>query len=346
MYHVLITCVVCLQFISIRLCDIADDTTKPNVGDSNLPLRTTTTTLSASNAANDVFTISIIIGIITTILMVLIATVVIALILFRRKSIQQKSNTNGLYSTLSRKNAQQMQPQSLHTPAELYNQIKLSPSTGQTEFNSIPESESINNNPPPPPYDIHPSVNTDKPNSAIPQTTVTAASNLSPHDAEESTSEQPTYAVVDKKEKRKKEIKGKESVQSQDTAAEQEGDPVPHYDLKASDQNAVEQRNQPKQRQGSHEDVYAVVKKSKKSKPNAKETTTPIPHIHAVDSPEEVYTAVNKKPKGSAAEDGEEAPPLPPHTLEKLHTAVKKKPKDGVAEDEEEAPPLPPHTCS
>ena len=348
MYILTIVCVVCLQFTSIRLCDTADDTTKPNVGDSNLPLHTTTTSAAsyaASYAANDKFTISIIIGIITTILMVLIATIVIALILFRRKSVQQKPNNNGLYSTLSKENAQQIQPQSLHTPAELYDQIKLSPSTGQTEFISKPESESINNNPPPSSYDIHPSVYTDEPNSAIPQTTVTVASNLSLHNAEERTSEQPTYAVVDKKKKREKERKGKESAQSQDTAAEKEGDPVPLYDFNASDQNAVEQRVKPKQRQGAQEDTYAVVKKSKKSKPNAKETATPITS-HTVYSQEDVYTAVKEKQKGSAAEDEEEAPPLPSHTFEELYTAVKKKPKGSAAENEEEAQPLPPHTCS
>ena len=148
---------------------------------------------------------------------------------------------------------------------------------------------------------------------------------------------------MDKKKKRKTEMKGKELAQSQDTAAEKEGDPAPLYYFNGSDQNTVEQRDQPKQRQGAHEDTYAVVKKSKKSKPNAKETATPITS-HTVESPEEVYTAVKKKPNGSTAEDEEEAPPLPPHTLEELYTAVKKKPKGSAAEDEEEAPSLPPHT--
>ena len=55
---------------------------------------------------------------------------------------------------------------------------------------------------------------------------------------------------------------------------------------------------------------------------------------------EELYTAVQKKPKGTAAEGEVVAPSIPPHTLE-LYTAVVKKPKCNQAED---TPPLPPHT--
>ena len=239
------------------------------------------------------------------ILIVLITTAVITLVLFWRKSARQKLYDDS-YSTLSRENAQQRQPQSLQTP-ELYDQIQLSPSTGQAE------SESINNNSPPPSLDIHPIVNTEQlkyPNSDIPQTT--AASNFSLHDAQERTSEQPTYAVVDK---RKKQMRGKELVQS---VLKKEGHPVPLYDLNAMDQNSFVQ----------------------KGKANAKETAT----SHTVDSLEELYTAVKKKAKGNSAEDEEEVPPPPPHTVEELYTAVKKKAKGNSAEDEEEAPPLPPHT--
>ena len=213
---------------------------------------------------------------------------------------QQKSNYDTSYSTLSGENAQQVQPQSIHTPAELYDQIQLSPSTGQTEFVEI---DNINNSSPPPSLNIHPSVDTGQPKYP---SSATQQINLSLHDEEESSSEQPTYAVVDKKKKRKR---VKESAQGQDTIPETEGDPVP-----------LEQRGQPEQTQDVHESTYAVVhKKSKKSNAYTKETATPIPS-QKVDSPGELYTAVKKKP----AEDEEEVPPLPPHTIEEMYTAVQK----------------------
>ena len=175
-----------------------DDTMEQTIGDSSLSSNTTTNPPSESNAAKDVSTILIVIGIVTAILIVLIATVVIALVLFRRKSTQLKPDYDGSYSTLNREKIEQMKSQPLHTPTELYDQIQLSPSTGQAEFISNTECENINNTLTPSTHVIHPCVNKEQPaypNSGIPQTT---SSNLSPH-KKESTSEQPTYAVVDKK---------------------------------------------------------------------------------------------------------------------------------------------------
>ena len=217
---------------------------------------------------------------------------------------QRKLNYDTSYSTFSRENARQINSQLLHTPAELYDQIQLSPSTGQAEFVSTNEIENINSNSPPPSHNIHPSIDTEQlpkcPSSATQQI------NLSLHDEEECSSEQPTYAIVDKKKKRKR---IEESAQSQNTISQEEGYPVPLHNL--------EQRDQPKQRQDVHDSTYAVVhKKSKKGKAN---TATPIPS-QKVDSPEELYTAVKKKP----SEDEEELPPLPPHTVEELYTAVQK----------------------
>ena len=62
-----------------------------------------------------------------------------------------------------------------------------------------------------------------------------------------------------------------------------------------------------------------------------------------IDSPQELYTAVKKKPKDRPVED-EIAPPIPPYTTEELYTAVKKKPQASTAGDDEEAPQIPPHT--
>ena len=311
----------CINCVNAGLADV---TTKQTTGDSNLSSSTTfTNSPSGRDVANDVSTISVVIGIVTAILIVLIATVVIALVLFWRKSVQQKSNYDTSYSTVSRENAQQVQPQSLHTPAELYDQIQLSPSTGQAEFVSNTEIDNINNSSPPPSHNIHPSVDTGQPKCP---SSATQQINLSLHDEEECSSEQPTYAVVNEKKKRER---VKESAQGQDTIPENERDLAPLYNLK--------QRDQPKQRQDVHESTYAIVhKKSKKGNANTKETATPIPS-QKIDSPEKLYTAVKKK----QAEDEEEVPPLPPRTVEELYTAIKKEPKGSTAG---EAPPLPSHT--
>ena len=84
------------------------------------------------------------------------------------------------YSTLERGTRQQIQPQCLNS-TELYDQIHLSPSTGQTEMIPKTEEDSI------PPSNVYSSI--DMENSE------TKTGNM-PEDA--------TYAVVDKKKKRKK----------------------------------------------------------------------------------------------------------------------------------------------
>ena len=104
-----------------------------------------------------------------------------------------------------------------------------------------------------------------------------------------------------------------ESKQTQDAATEKEVDIA-----SVPTKNYPQLKDEPKQRQDL-EEMYAVVhKKSKKGKASAEfeKTDTQI---------SELYTAVKKKPKGSAAEDEEEAPPLPPHTVEELYTAVQKR---------------------
>ena len=67
------------------------------------------------------------------------------------------------------------------------------------------------------------------------------------------------------------------------------------------------------------EEMYAVVNKRRKSQVSEEEEAPSIPP-HTV---EELYAAVNKTPNDSAEE---KAPPIPPHTLESLYTAVKKTP--------------------
>ena len=104
-----------------------------------------------------------------------------------------------------------------------------------------------------------------------------------------------------------------ESKQMQDVATEREADIA-----SVPTKNYPQLKDEPKQRQDL-EEMYAVVhKKSKKGKASVEfeKTDTQI---------SDLCTAVKKNPKGSAAEDEEEAPPLPPHTVEELYTTVQKR---------------------
>ena len=71
----------------------------------------------------------------------LIITVVVVIWNYKRRSAK---HTNSSYSTLSRGTGQQTQPQSIQqNSAGLYDQIHLSPFSGQNEFISKPESANI-----------------------------------------------------------------------------------------------------------------------------------------------------------------------------------------------------------
>ena len=280
--------------------------------------------------------------------MILLLTVIAAIALVLMQKSAQKREVDYVdssYSTLCRESGQQMQSQSLHTSTDLYDQIQLSPSTGQAEF--ISRNETANTNNPPPhqtEYGIHPSVYKDKPKSAKLKIT---ASTISSQDEDKRISEQPTYAVVNKTKKQKTE---KESVQcqSKDIAAVHQNEGV-------TEQNAVEHGNYlqekqdspdtttqfPSQTTDSLQELYTAVKKKPHASTAGDEEEAPQIPPHTI---EELYTAVQKKPKASATVDEEEAPPIPAHTVEELYTAVVKKPKASRAEDEEEAPPVPPYT--
>ena len=137
-------------------------------------------------------TIWIIIGVVVSTLIVLTTIATIALVLFVKKVSQQKTECDNSYSTLSRGPTQQLQPQSLHTPNDLYDHIQLSPSTGQAEFISKTETDNANN---PSPHhhqnNIHQSVDTEQPKSVAVQ--VTASSKHTPSHEKQSSNGQPTY---------------------------------------------------------------------------------------------------------------------------------------------------------
>ena len=273
-------------------------------------------------------------------------------------------NNSSPYSTLNRRAGQ---PQSLQQDsAQLYDQIHLSPSTGQAEY--IPKSETANiNNQSQIIQNSHPTYSTAGGDIAEHSLALNAGnqaitSQLSPQNAHESTSEQPTYAAVDTSEKKKLK-KDSEEEYSKCKAAEKEppilpysGHEVPSASMQQKKENTTKEEiiNSP------HiiEQLYTAVKKKPNiSEPKGEEEAPPIPSPHTV---EELYTAVQKNPnfKGRTklnadgnkdeiplADDTETAPPIPPHTVEELYTAVMKKPNSG-AEDEEEAPPIPPYTAT
>ena len=281
----------------------------------------------------------------TVILLILSSALIIAAVTavvirnYRRRSAKQKLNTDAPYSTLNRDSWLQVQPQYTHQNSnELYDQIHLSPSTGQTEFISKPQSENIYN----PPYDSHPT-HTETENSMI---NVSAAS--------QTNSPTATYAAIDKSNKNKA-----KKDDTKHTAAEK-------CTPKVSSSRRAHADNSTKRSQKSFDDMYASDYQDQGRVNCYSDQESNSPH-----SVEELYTAVKKKPKGSSApvnesvpqlaEDlyiavvkkpkensanDEVVPPVPPHTVEELYTAVHKKPKGNtmVQEDEEEAPPIPPLT--
>ena len=122
-----------------------------------------------------------------------------------------------------------------------------------------------------------------------------------------STSEQPTYAAVKKKNKF---IKGKKSGQNQNSTAEEKGEKVELCNLTASDKIDIEQD------QKNHDQI-----KQKGAIPM---------FVHTTESPEALYIAVKKKPTNTRADKEEKKPSPPPHSVEELYTAVKKNVKGGA----------------
>ena len=157
---------------------------------------------------------------------------------------------------LERGTRQQIQPQDTNS-TELYDQIHLSPSTGQTELISKTESETAEG------------INTTTPNV---YSTVDTENFQPVSNSEESKVENATYAVVNKKKKKKK---SKEV--SNDNGEKME-----------KIEEEVEVQGQP-----SLDDMYAVVQKKPKKSEEQGETPPPIP----ASTVESLYTAVQKTPQ-------------------------------------------------
>ena len=222
------------------------------------------------------------IGVSTVILLILssalIITVVVLIWNYKRRSAKKELYTdNQSYSTLTRGSGQQIQPQFVQQySAQLYDQIHLSPSTGQTEFSPKSESTKINN-PSTTLQHSHPIYSTAndaraKQSSALNAGNQATTSQLSLQKAHESTCEQPTYAAVDKSKKKFKKQTKKEDPKY--TAAEN-GPPVSPYRNEFPSASMQEKKE--------------IAKKQKIcAKPKDEEETPPIP-LHTV---EEQNTAV------------------------------------------------------
>ena len=350
----------------------------------SLSIITTTTTDSMTSDSESVVqsNINIIaIGVSIAMLLILstipIITATVLIWTYKRRSSKQVSLSNSSpYSTLRNRRARQ--PQSLQQDLpELYDQIHLSPFTGQAEY--IPKSETANiNNPSQTSQNSHTTYTTagEENSSTLNTGNQATTSQLSPQNAHEGTSEQPTYAAFDTSKKKK--LKLKEDVKCK---AAEKGPPVLPYSGTSMQEKKENATKQEIISPHTIEQLYTAVKKPIDYEPKGEEETPPIPPPHTVEelytavqkkpmsrsnadeappphrveetqtagektsqsATEDLYTAVTKKQKDSSAVDTETAPPIPPHTVEELYTAVIKKPNSG-AEDEGEAPPIPPYT--
>ena len=139
------------------------------------------------------------VGVVGVLLLVLIIslTIILSLIVWYHKrgtcKLEIDPNSGSMredasYSILERGRRQQAQPQDSNS-TELYDQLHLSPSTGQTELISKTESETAEG------------INTTTPNV---YSSVETGNSQPISNSEESKIEEATYAVVDKKKKKKK----------------------------------------------------------------------------------------------------------------------------------------------
>ena len=238
------------------------------------------TTIKLFQKGDSLSTTMMAVGVVGALVLVVVtfSIVTLSLILWYHKRRTHKSemdhNSRSMreaasYSTLERGTRQQIQPQASNS-IELYDQIHLSPSTGQTELISNTESETVEGISTPL-SNIYSSV--DMENSQP----------KSSSETEKSKSEDATYAVVDKKKKKKK-SKGAPD----DNANKNDSTNEVIFKTKEKREEKVKVQEQP-----SLEDMYAIVHKKPKKSEEQEETPPPIP----ASTMDLLYTAVQKKPQ-------------------------------------------------
>ena len=150
-----------------------------------------------------------VIATVTGLILLVAMSIAIIVLLFcyhkRNQRLKLGSNIVGLdesYSTLNRGTKQQIQPQALNTPSEVYDQIQLSPSTGQSEPVSKYESEDTN------------TFTSRTPDHHHMQESDVTKTNFKSLETGKDNSGDLTYAVVNKQKKKK--AKSEESTQGQE----------------------------------------------------------------------------------------------------------------------------------
>jgi hypothetical protein len=334
--------------------DLAATSSSP----TSLSTNTTSTTDSITSVVQsntNIVAIGVSIVMLLILSAVLIITTTVLIWRYKRISSKQTQKNSSPYSTLNRRAGQ---PQPLQQDsAELYDQIHLSPSTGQTEYipNETANVSQISKNSHPT-YSTADEADIAEHSSAL-NTAKATTSQLSSQKAHESTSEQPTYAAVDTSKMKK--LKKNDDMKCK---AAGKGPPVAKYAGTSASAQEIKENITKLEINSPHtiEELYtAVEKKQKIGEPKGEQETPPTPPPHTV---EELYTAVQKKPKCrfKAESNKDEAPPL--HTVEEMHTAgekpsqipqnvtedlytaVVKKPNDSSRDDTEAPPSIPPHT--
>lgn len=233
-----------------------------------------TTQLPANNSMPP--TLSLITFALILVMAAIILIVVISLLCWYKSGVHKLEidskfdEQNLSYSTINRGNKEQTQPEPHNTAAELYDQIQLSPSTGQSEPIFNKDNENIN---------IGVSLSQHEEISKVSETN---------SETENTNFEDFTYAVVDKTKKRNKRQVNDLNQQSTSKKCTHHKIPEGLNDTEECDTEEKKQKDQPSQRRGNLEEMYAVV---------------------------------HKKPK---QEEQITAPPVPSHTTESLYTAIQK----------------------
>ena len=221
-----------------------------------------------SNSVTEIVAIVVSLVILLVLSVALIITVVA--LVCKRKGVQKTFYVDSSYSTLNKGTGQQIQPQSLQQDsAQLYDQIHLSPSTGQTEY--IPKSETANaNNSSKTSQNYDPTYSTAgediaEHSSALNTGNQATTSQLSRQNAHESTSEQPTYAAVDTSKKKK--FKLKEDAKCKAT---EKGPPILPYSGTSMQEKKENATKQEITSLHAIEQLYIAVKKPKDCEPMVK----------------------------------------------------------------------------
>ena len=215
-------------------------------------------------------------------LVVMLICLVLLLLWHKTKARKLKSESNfreldASYSMLNRGMKQQTKEQAAYTPVDLYDQIQLSPSTGQSE--PIPKNESEKTN-------IFTSIS---PDSHQMQESNVQELNTGIPETEKCNLEDLTYAIVDKTKKKKRNVdKLKHHSKSKTESHHKAIKDLSTTDTEESD--AVENPNyQLNERKENPEEMYAVV--YKKPKKSEEQDVPPVP-AHTIEA---LYAAVQKQ---------------------------------------------------